>query len=124
MTEEKILFHKKYQKIYTEEATSKRQNLAENLKSELEVKACIRHQRQLLPFSVLPVYIQEQKHYKALVMHTIVFIGPVPEIFKKESSYPLTPNQKKVTTGIFFFLSNGRNGKRIPHCNNAPMAKE
>lgn len=40
VTEEKILFHKIYQKIYTEEATSKCQNLAENLKSELEVKAC------------------------------------------------------------------------------------
>lgn len=111
VTEEKVLFHKKYQKIYTEEATSKCQNLVESLKSKLEVKVCIRHQRQCLPFTDVPVYIQEQKRCKALVIHTIVFIGPVLELLKKESSYPLIPNQNKMTTGIYFLTKKQKRKK-------------
>lgn len=111
VTEEKVLFHKKYQKIYTEEATSKCQNLVESLKAKLEVKACTRHQRQCLPFTDAPVYIQEQKRCKALVMHTIVFIGPVLELLKKESSYPLIPNQNKMTTGIYFLTKKQKRKK-------------
>lgn len=86
LTEEKTAVHKKYQRIYTKEETSKHQNLAENLKSEpvVDCKICIRRQRQLLLFTDLSVYkIWEQKHFMALVMHTITFIGAASESLKE-----------------------------------------
>lgn len=44
-------------------------------------------------------------------MHTIVFIGPVLELLKKESSYPLIPNQNKMTTGIYFLTKKQKRKK-------------
>lgn len=102
----KTAVHNKYQRIYTKEETSKCQNLAENLKSEpaVDCKTRIRHQRQLLLFTDPPVHkIWEQKHFRALVTHTIIFIGPVPESLKEANSSPLIPDQEKMSTEIYFF---------------------
>lgn len=63
--------------------------------------------------------------FKALVMHTIIFTCPIPESLIVANSYPLIPNQKKkIKWQRSIFWSKSRNGKKIPHSNNAPMVKE
>lgn len=123
----KTAVHNKYQRIYTKEETSKCQNLAENLKSEpaVDCKRRIRHQRQLLLFTDLPVQkIWEQKHFRALLTHTIIFIGPVPESLKEANSSPLILDQEKNEYRDLFFWSKSRKGKKTWHNDNVPMVKE